>query len=97
MLLHKGTVVGQFAAMHPDDVSIPLQSDISIASVDSTQCHEKKNLLSSFTCLPSPALNPSGNSQLNCLLESYEDIFASSSLDLGHISIVEHEINSDNS
>ena len=97
VLLHKGTVVGQFAEMHPDDVVIPLQSDIPIASVDSTQCQEKITLLSSFSCLPSPALNLSENSQLNCLLESYEDIFASSSLDLGNTSIVQHEIDTGNS
>ena len=97
VLLQKGTVVGQFSEMHPDDVVVSLDLKISVASLDSTAYSEKKNFLSSFTCLPSPALDSSENSQLNSVLESFEDIFASSSLDLGHTSVVQHEIDTGNS
>ena len=97
VLLHKGTVVGQFEEMHPDDVVVSLESKPFIASIDAIKCQEKKDLLSSFDCLPSPALTFSENSQLNGLLEAYGDIFASSSLDLGHTSIIQHEIDTGNS
>eukprot|EP00795_Rhopilema_esculentum_P017845 gene17845-biopygen6667 len=47
-----------------------------------------------FKSLPNPSLSTAENTQLNELLNEYADIFASSSLDLGHTNIIEHEIDS---
>ena len=95
VLLHKGTSVGLFSEIAPDD---------TVLSLEPTDCEAVDNfpgpnnqgcadtLLSKFKCLPSETLSAVENGQLNELLCEYKDIFAKSSLDLGRTSLVEHKI-----
>ena len=101
VLLHRGTTIGKFSETSPADEILPLQNNPknpSISALGSSPAALKKlspdqNSVSlNFRSLPSPALSTDENTQLKALLEEYSDIFASSSLDLGHTSIVRHEI-----
>ena len=93
VLLHKGTTIGQFLEHNPDDIIFSLDPEPSTSSVEpSAPMEAKKEFLSRFASFPSQALSDSENEQLADLLENYADIFASSSLDLGRTSIVQHTI-----
>ena len=101
VLLHRGTTIGKFSETSPADEIHPLQNNPkhpSISALGSSPATRKKlgtdqnNDSLNFRSLPSPALSTDENTQLKALLEEYSDIFASSSLDLGHTSIVRHEI-----
>ena len=101
VLLHRGTTIGKFSETSPADEIHPLQNNPKsppISALGSSPAALKElgtdqnNVSLNFRSLPSPALSTDENTQLKALLEEYSDIFASSSLDLGHTSIVRHEI-----
>ena len=87
VLLHKGTVIGTFSELLHTDI-VPLKS--SVSAMDSAPQHH--SLLSELESIKNVDLSEAQNAALSQLLLSYKDIFASSSLDLGHTSIIEHEI-----
>ena len=91
--MHKGTTIGQFLEHNPDDIIFSLDPEPSTSSVEpSASVEAKKEFLSRFASFLSQALSDSENEQLADLLENYADIFASSSLDVGRTSIVQHTI-----
>ena len=93
VLLQKGTVVGQFSKCIQTTLSYRLnQSYLLLLSIRLHIVKRKTSCPVSLVYHDSSALDSSENSQLNSLLESFEDIFAPSSLDLGYTSVVQHEI-----
>ena len=96
--LHKGFALGTFTELDHTDIlhlispeeRIPPICTTSVSSINASN-----TLLSELKSIESPDLNTSQNSALASLLLSYSDIFATSSLDLGHTSIIEHEIDTD--
>eukprot|EP00794_Sanderia_malayensis_P010600 gene10600-biopygen7736 len=58
----------------------------------SRPCTENNNLLASFKSLPSPSISTAQNQELAEFLRQYEDVFAATSLDLGHTTVIKHEI-----
>ena len=98
ILLHKGTTVGRFTEVTPYDEILPVGAEPDIAPISAPKFKDPApqpkdpKLPSQFKCLPSPALSDKENEKLGSLLQEYRDIFASSSLDLGNTSIVQHEV-----
>ena len=97
VLLYKGTTIGTFVESSPTDLvtSFELESDVAVLDQSPPPGNtgsSNEPLLSKFQSLPSPALSENQNAELNDVLRSYSDIFASSSLDLGHTSVVTHKI-----
>ena len=97
VILYKGATIGKFIESSAEDEVIKIDSDSSpvVSTVDksiNSDHSSKEDFLSKFSCLPSPSLSPAENSQLYDLLESYSDVFAKSSLDLGRTSLIQHEI-----
>ncbi len=104
VLLHKGTIIGKFVETSSDDEIIPLDGrsslDSTVTALDtasvpvnnSESAQPVTNSSSRFRCLPNPTLSDTENAQLLSVLDEYSDIFASSSLDLGHTTLVRHEI-----
>ena len=98
VLLQKGTVVGQFSKCIQTTLSYRLNRGyLLLLSIRLRIVKRKTSCPLSLVYQDSSALDSSENSQFNSLLESFEDIFASSSLDLGHTSVVQHEIDTGNS
>ena len=82
VLLHKRTTTGQFVEQGAETIILPLDSEPVISSVEPPKL--------------SQALSDSENKCLADLLGTYADLFATSSLDLGHTSIVQHNIDTGN-
>ena len=82
----------------PEDVILnidtePHVSTIGVEDSETNNFSHDSAFLSHFQSLPCPELNAKEHSALNHLLASFEDIFASSSLDLGHTNVIQHHIN----
>ena len=98
IILYKGSTIGKFEEICSDDEIVSLEpgSEPDVSPIDAPWQGQseipKANFLSGFKSLPSPALSSAENTQLSHLLESYSDIFASSSLDLGHTTLIQHQI-----
>lgn len=96
VILHPGTIVGNFVEIGPDDEILSLNHHAPVAPIavpaEDSNLTTPASLISKFKSLPSSSLSSSENSQLNDLLCSYSDIFASSSLDLGRTSVIQHSI-----
>ena len=95
VILYKGSTVGRFHQItSPDDIiSLESKEVSSMEAPSQSQYNSSPREFSlQFKSLPSPSLSTAENTQLNELLNEYADIFASSSLDLGHTNIIEHEI-----
>ena len=92
VLLHKGTPIGEFKETLATDEIISLDSDPSVSVVDSSAATTSNDAHTNFRGLPSPKLSFSENKKLQLLLDQYSDIFATSSLDLGHTKIIQHKI-----
>ena len=108
VILYKGSAIGKFEqlASHTDVVALTpdtesyakeapphYQSGVPHpAAVVREKCQSIKNFHLQFKSLPRPTLTTAENAQLAELLQNFSDIFASSSLDLGHTQIIQHEI-----
>ena len=97
VILHKGTNIGLFVESDPADIILPMDpgpNDVlpDLNCFETSLANRDDNFLSSFPSLPSSDLKATESAALNDLLLSYRDIFASSSLDLGHTSVIEHRI-----
>ena len=98
IILYKGSSIAKFEEVCSEDeiVSLEPESKSDVSSIDAPSQGQseipKANFLSGFKSLPSPALSSAENTRLSHLLESYSDIFASSSLDLGHTTLIQHQI-----
>ena len=97
MLLHKGTTIGQFAEQGAETTIIPLDSEPDVSSVEPLPpMQATDSFLSRFASFPSQALSDSENKCLADFLGTNADLFATSSLDLGHTTIVQHHIDTGN-
>ena len=96
VVIHKGTSIGKFEEISDYDEIKPLESNPSVSIAASSAASIPEANSKKFTCLPSPILSPAENRQLDILLAEYADIFATTSLDLGHTSIIEHKIDTGN-
>ena len=101
LVLHKGTIIGSFTELNPEDTIINFSSEPQVASMSvhrSMPCTQDSDssLSSIFQSICCPDLNEKEKLSLRGLLTSFKDIFASSSLDLGHTTIIEHSIDTCN-
>ena len=96
VLLHKNTIFGSFVEIAMEDVIIPVGPEPVVASVETALPQSvgisRPQPPPDENFSPSPDLSQSENSRLNSFLCSYDDIFATSNLDLGRTSIIQHKI-----
>ena len=105
VVLHKGSVIVKFEQLRSPTDIVPLTpNDRLCADAASRQqeCQAQPLLAPlrmpaddfhlQFNSLPNPSLTTAENAKLAELLTNFSDIFASSSLDLGHTQLVQHEI-----
>ena len=96
VLIHKGATIAKFEETKVTDDIIPLDSDPSVSAMDSHVNTASGMTPLKFSCLPSRNLSSQENHKLQTLLDQYSDIFAKSTLDLGHTTIVQHGIDTGN-
>ena len=105
VVLHKGSVIGKFEQVRSpaDIVTIAPNEGLCTKDVSWQPEFQTQSLLAplhmptedfhlQFNSLPNPSLTTVENAQLAELLTKFSDIFASSSLDLGHTRLIQHEI-----
>ena len=93
VLIYKGTNIGEFKEALPTDEILTLDSCPSVSTVNSSAETTSSKVFHKFGGLPSQNLSSGENQKLHTLLDQYSDIFAKSSLDLGHTTIIQHKIN----
>ncbi len=92
VILHKGTAIGNFTEVNcVNDIASFELHDPAVSSLQQSNVNSG-SFSSAFKCLPSPNLSSEENTKLNSLLEEYSDVFATSNLDLGRTSIIQHKI-----
>ena len=102
---HKGSVIGKFEQLRSPTDIVTLTPNDRLCTNDASQQQERQAqaLLAplrmpaddfhlQFKSLPNPSLTAAENTQLIELLKNSSDIFALSSLDLGHMQLVQHKI-----
>ena len=105
VVLHKGSVIGKFEQLRSPTDIVPLTPNdrLCAAAASRQQECQAQPLLAplrmpadafhlQFNSVPNPSLTTAENAKLAELLTNFSDIFASSSLDLGHTQLVQHEI-----
>ena len=83
----------QFKEISPTGEIVTLDSCLPISAVNSSAAKNSRDAFHKFSGLPSQNLTSGENRKLQELLGQYSDIFAQSSLDLGHTTIIQHKIN----